>query len=236
MAKFLTNHFLPDFAAFLSKPCKYMIISILVFTLGDTRGKADEIADLHHYTRNRTKSCTPTQEIAQNLAFPLRRNGGSVFLGVTQWRGQRSLNVTCNMQHCNNVTMEATSSRTGRPSGSSDISSDAWLCVGLRIIRKHKKLLQPSLSLQDYRSGPRKRSISWNPFSPCAKGAIATAETLFFDPADAVSDPKMVRIWGNPTRFSLFFLTPQMQFLTLKRYAFWGIQLAFPCFLSEKRA
>ena len=61
---------------------------------------------------------------------------------------------------------------------------------------------------------------------------IATAETLFFDPADAVSDPKMVRIWGNPTRFSLFFLTPQMQFLTLKRYAFWGIQLAFPCFLS----
>ena len=35
--------------------------------------------------------------------------------------------------------MEATSSRTGRPSGSSDISSDAWLCVGLRIIRKHKK-------------------------------------------------------------------------------------------------
>lgn len=35
--------------------------------------------------------------------------------------------------------MEAISSRTGRPSGSSDISSDAWLCVGLRIIRKHKK-------------------------------------------------------------------------------------------------
>lgn len=47
---------------------------------------------------------------------------------------QRSLNVTCNI-----VTMEATSSRTGRPSGSSDISSDAWLCVGLRIIRKYKK-------------------------------------------------------------------------------------------------
>lgn len=74
------------------------------------------------------------------------------------------------------------------------------------------------------------------PFSPCAKGAIATAETLFFDPADAVSDPKKVRIWGNPTRFSLFFLTPQMQSLTLKRYVFWEIQLAFPCFLSEKRA
>ena len=35
--------------------------------------------------------------------------------------------------------MVATSSRTGRPSGSSDISSDAWLCVGLRIIRKYKK-------------------------------------------------------------------------------------------------
>ena len=35
--------------------------------------------------------------------------------------------------------------------------------------------------------------------------------------------------------FSLFFLTPQMQSLTLKRYVFWGIQLAFPCFLSEKR-
>ena len=67
------------------------------------------------------------------------------------------------------------------------------------------------------------------------RGAIATAETLFFDPADAVSDPKKVRIWGNPTRFSLFFLTPQMQSLTLKRYVFWGIQLAFPCFLSEKR-
>ena len=33
-----------------------------------------------------------------------------------------------------------------------------------------------------------------------------------------------------------FFLTPQMQFLTLKRYVFWEIQLAFPCFLSEKRA
>ena len=28
---------------------------------------------------------------------------------------------------------------------------------------------------------------------------------VFFDPADAVSDPKKVRIWGNPTRFSLFF-------------------------------
>ena len=99
-----------------------------------------------------------------------------------------------------------------------------------------KKLLQSSLSLQDYRSGPRKRSISWNPFSPCAKGAIATAETLFFAPADAVSDPKKVRILGNPTRFFLFFLTPQMQSLTLKRYVFWEIQLAFPCFLSEKRA
>lgn len=61
MPKFLTNHFLPDFAAFLSNPCKYMIISILVFTLGDARGKADEIADLHHYTRNRTKSCIPVE-------------------------------------------------------------------------------------------------------------------------------------------------------------------------------
>ena len=99
-----------------------------------------------------------------------------------------------------------------------------------------KKLLQPSLSLQDYRSGPRKRSISWNPFSPCAKGAIATAETLFFDPADAVSDPKKVRIWGNPTRFSLFFLTPQMQSLTLKRCVFGGIQLAFPVFWAKKGA
>ena len=67
------------------------------------------------------------------------------------------------------------------------------------------------------------------------QGCIADTLT-FFDPADAVSDPKMVRIWGNPTRFSLFFLTPQMQFLTLKRYVFWEIQLAFPCFLSEKRA
>ena len=66
MVRFLTNHFLPDFAAFLSKPYKNMIISILVFTLGDTRGKADEIADLHPYTRNRTKPCTPIQEIAQN--------------------------------------------------------------------------------------------------------------------------------------------------------------------------
>ena len=28
---------------------------------------------------------------------------------------------------------------------------------------------------------------------------------VFFDPADAVSDPKKVRILGNPTRFSLFF-------------------------------
>ena len=36
--------------------------------------------------------------------------------------------------------------------------------------------------------------------------------------------------------FFLFFLTPQMQSLTLKRYVFWEIQLAFPCFLSEKRA
>ena len=81
MARFLTNHFLPDFAAFLSKPYKNMIISIFIFTLGDTGGKADEIADLYHSTRNRTKPCTPTQEIAQNLAFPLRRNGGSVFLG-----------------------------------------------------------------------------------------------------------------------------------------------------------
>lgn len=66
------------------------------------------------------------------------------------------------------------------------------------------------------------------------QGCIADTLT-FFDPADAVSDPKKVRIWGNPTRFSLFFLTPQMQSLTLKRYVFWGIQLAFPCFLSEKR-
>ena len=131
--------------------------------------------------------------------------------------------------------MEATSSRTGRPSGSSDISSDAWLCVGLRTIRKYKKLLQPSLSLQDYRSGPRKRSISWNPFSPCAKGAIATAETLFFDPADAVSDPKKVRIWGNPTRFSLFFLIPQMQSLTLKRYVFWGNPTRFSLFFERKK-
>lgn len=131
--------------------------------------------------------------------------------------------------------MVATSSRTGRPSGSSDISNEAWLCVRLRIIRKHKKLLQPSLSLQDYRSGPRKRSISRNPFSPCAKGAIATAETLFFDPADAVSDPKKVRIWGESNPLFPVFLTPQMQSLTLKRYVFWGIQLAFPCFLSEKR-
>lgn len=32
------------------------------------------------------------------------------------------------------------------------------------------------------------------------------------------------------------FLPPQTQSLTLKRYAFWEIQLAFPCFLSEKRA
>ena len=84
MARFLTNHFLPDFAAFSSKPCKYIIISTLVFTLGDTGGKANEIADLYPYTRNRTKPCTSIQEIAQNLAFPLRRNGGSVFLGMTQ--------------------------------------------------------------------------------------------------------------------------------------------------------
>ena len=54
MARFLTNHFLPDFAAFWSKPCNYMIISIFIFTLGDTGGKADEIADLYHSTRNRT--------------------------------------------------------------------------------------------------------------------------------------------------------------------------------------
>lgn len=66
------------------------------------------------------------------------------------------------------------------------------------------------------------------------QGCIADTLT-FFDPADAVSDPKNVRIWGNPTRFSLFFLIPQMQSLTLKRCVFWGIQLAFPCFLSEKR-
>ena len=51
-----------------------MIISTWVFTLGDTGGKVDEIADLHPYTRNRTKK----------LAFPLRRNGGSVFLGMMQ--------------------------------------------------------------------------------------------------------------------------------------------------------
>ena len=53
---------------------KCMIISTWVFTLGDTGGKVDEIADLHPYTRNRTKK----------LAFPLRRNGGSVFLGMMQ--------------------------------------------------------------------------------------------------------------------------------------------------------
>lgn len=54
MPKFLTNHVLPDFAAFLSKPYKNMIISTWVFTLGDTGGKVDEIADLYPYTRNRT--------------------------------------------------------------------------------------------------------------------------------------------------------------------------------------
>lgn len=36
------------------------------------------------------------------------------------------------------------------------------------------------------------------------QGCIADTLT-FFDPADAVSDPKKVRILGNPTRFSLFF-------------------------------
>ena len=131
--------------------------------------------------------------------------------------------------------MEATSSRTGRPSGSSDISSDAWLCVGLRIIRKYKKLLQPSISLQDYRSGPRKRSISWNPFSPCAKGAIATAETLFFDPADAVSDPKKVRIRGNPTRFSLFFFDPADAVSDPKKVHIWGNPTRFFLFFERKK-
>ena len=75
------------------------------------------------------------------------------------------------------------------------------------------------------------------PFLAMRKGGDSYCrDPVFFDPADAVSDPKKVRIWGNPTHFSLFFLTPQMQSLTLKRYVFWEIQLAFPCFLSEKRA
>ena len=38
-----------------------------------------------------------------------------------------------------------------------------------------------------------------------AFGGIQPAFPCFFDPADAVSDPKKVRILGNPTRFSLFF-------------------------------
>ena len=106
--------------------------------------------------------------------------------------------------------MEATSSRTGRPSGSSDISSDAWLCVGLRIIRKYKKTFTTKFVLAGLSEWSSQAFHFMKPFLAMRKGAIATAETLFFDPADAVSDPK-------------------------KRYVFWGIQLAFPCFLSEKR-
>ena len=131
--------------------------------------------------------------------------------------------------------MEATSSRTGRPSGSSDISSDAWLCVGLRIIRKYKKTFTTKFILAGLSEWSTQAFHFMKPFLAMRKGGDSDCRDPVFDPADAVSDPKMVRIWGNPTRFSLFFLTPQMQSLTLRRYVFWGIQLAFPCFLSEKR-
>ena len=126
--------------------------------------------------------------------------------------------------------MEATSSRTGRPSGSSNILSDAWLCVGLRIIRKYKKtfttkyiltglsewstqafhFMKPFLAMRkggdsDCRNPvflpPQTQSLTLKRY---VFGGIQPAFPCFFDPADAVSDPKKVRILGNPTRFSLF--------------------------------
>ena len=127
--------------------------------------------------------------------------------------------------------MEATSSRTGRPSGSSDISSDAWLCVGLRIIRKHKKSFTIKFILAGLSEWSTQAFHFMKPFlamrkggdsdlpRPCflppqtqsltlkryAFGGIQPVFPCFFAPADAVSDPKKVRILGNPTRFSLFF-------------------------------
>ena len=44
------------------------------------------------------------------------------------------------------------------------------------------------------------------PFLAMRKGGDSDCrDPVFFAPADAVSDPKKVRILGNPTRFSLFF-------------------------------
>lgn len=177
MARFLTNHFLPDFAAFSSKPCKYMIISILVFTLGDTRGKADEIADLHPYTRNRTKPCTPTQEIAQILHSRWGVMEDLFFLGWRNDEVRRSLNVTCNI-----VTMEATSSRTGRPSGSSDISSDAWLGVGLRTIRKYKKTFTTKFILAGLSEWSTQAFHFMKPFLAMRKGGDSDCRDPVFWP------------------------------------------------------
>lgn len=131
--------------------------------------------------------------------------------------------------------MEAISSRTGRPSGSSDISSDAWLCVGLRIIRKHKKTFTTKFILTGLSEWSTQAFHFMKPFLAMRKGGDSDCRDPVFDPADAVSDPKRYAFGGIQPAFPCFFLTPQMQSLTLKRYVFWGIQLAFPCFLSEKR-
>ena len=65
--------------------------------------------------------------------------------------------------------------------------------------------------------------------------AASRTRLRFLTPQTQSLTLKRYAFWGIQPAFSCFFLTPQMQSLTLKRCVFWGIQLAFPCFLSEKR-
>ena len=104
--------------------------------------------------------------------------------------------------------MEATSSRTGRPSGSSDILSDAWLCVGLRIIRKYKKTFTTKYILTGLSEWSTQAFHFMKPFLAMRKGGDSDCR--------------------NPV-----FLPPQTQSLTLKRYVFGGIQHAYVCSLTK---